>query len=162
MSYQYHSCDKTHEGLPDIGADYPDHYWSVPADERDQRVELTEDTCIIDGEDYFIRGVIHIPVHGHERDFGFGVWVSQKKENFQTYLDNYDSGEIGPFFGWLCTRLMCYEEDTSLLKTMTHFRGGGSRPVIEVEPTDHPLALDQQNGISLKRAWEIVHLYVDE
>ena len=42
-----------------------------------------------------------------------------------------------------------------------HFRGDGLRPAIELEPTDHPLAVDQRDGISLDRAWEIVHRYLD-
>jgi hypothetical protein len=43
---------------------------------------------------------------------------------------------------------------------MAHFRGKGIRPYIEVEPTTHPLALDQQNGITLNRAWELIHHYM--
>src|SRR5262249_41970681 len=70
-----------------------------------------------------------------------------------------DSAEIGPFFGWLCTRLTCYRESTLLLKTMAQFRGNGLRPAIELEPTDHPLAVDQREGISLRRAWEFIHRY---
>jgi hypothetical protein len=161
MSYQCSVCGETHEGLPDIGTDKPDLWWDIPEEERDKRVELTDDTCVIDGEHFFIRGVIHIPVHGQAEDFGFGVWVSQKKENFYTYLENFDSDEIGPFFGWLCTNLACYEPGTLSLKTMAHFQGGKRRPRIELEPTDHPLAIDQRDGISLERAWEIVHFYLD-
>lgn len=44
-----------------------------------------------------------------------------------------------------------------MLKTMAHFRTNGLRPWIEVEPTDHPLAVDQCEGIRLAKAWEIVH-----
>lgn len=160
MSYRCSTCGEIHDDLPDIGADKPDPWWSIPEKERAKRIQLTPDTCIID-DDYFIRGVIEIPIlHTSER-FGWGVWVSQKKENFQTYLDNWDSGEIGPFFGWLCTRIAYYPEDTFLLKTMAHFRGNGLRPSIELEPTDHPLAVDQRQGISLDKAWEIVHFYSD-
>lgn len=161
MSYQCTVCGELHEGLPDIGADKPDYWWNVPDEEREQRVELTPDTCVIDGEEFFIRGIIHIPVHGRREDFGFGVWVSQKEENFHTYVKNFDSADIGPFFGWLSTRLACYDEDTLSLKTMAHFRGGGRRPSIELEPTEHPLAVDQRDGITLERAWEIVHFYTD-
>ena len=161
MSYRCSVCGETHEGLPDIGADKPETWWDVPEEEREQRVELTSDTCIIDNEHFFIRGVIHIPVRGQTNDFGFGVWVSQKRENFYTYLENFDSAEIGPFFGWLCTNLACYEQGTLSLKTMAHFRGEGQRPKIEIEPIDHPLAIDQRDGISLERAWEIVHFYLD-
>jgi hypothetical protein len=38
---------KTHDGLPDIGIDKPAHYWDVPEQERDKRIILTPDTCII-------------------------------------------------------------------------------------------------------------------
>jgi hypothetical protein len=144
MSYRCSICEEVHEGLPDIGVDKPDQWWDVPEEERERRVELSDDACVIDGEYFFIRGVIHIPVHGQPYDFGFGVWVSQKKENFITYMDNFDSPEIGPFFGWLCTNLPCYEQGTLSLKTTAHFRGGEERPTIEVEPTDHPLAIDQR------------------
>jgi hypothetical protein len=159
MAYRCSTCGKLHDDLPDMGADKPDQWWAVPEEERAARIKLTPDTCEIDDEHFFIRGVIEIPIHDQADRFGFGVWVSQKRENFFTYLMNPDTSEIGPFFGWLCTRIGYYQEDTSLLKTMAHFRGEGLRPIIELEPTDHPLAVDQREGISLNKAWEIVHYY---
>jgi hypothetical protein len=142
-----------------IAADKPDQWWGVSAKERSRRIKLTSDTCVIDGEDYLIRGVIEIPVADHPRRLGFGVWVSQKRENFRTYVRNPDTAAIGPFFGWLCTRIAYYPKDTLMLKTMAHFREGILRPRIELEPTDHPLAVDQREGITLARAWEIAHYY---
>lgn len=159
MSFRCTVCGEVHDELPDIGSDRPDHYWGVPETEREGRIELTSDTCVIDGEAFFIRGVIHIPIHDHPESFGFGVWVSQKRENFDAYVRQPDSDEIGPFFGWLCTRIDYYPIDTSMLKTMAHFRGDGLRPEIELEPTDHPLAVDQRDGITLRKALEIVHHY---
>jgi hypothetical protein len=35
---------------------------------------LTEELCIIEGGDYFVRGVIEIPVYEYEHGFGWGVW----------------------------------------------------------------------------------------
>ena len=75
-------CGELHDEIPHLGSDRPDPWWAVPEDERDRRIQLTSDTCIIDGKEFFIRGVIEIPVHEHADPFGFGVWVSQKKENF--------------------------------------------------------------------------------
>lgn len=159
MSYRCTICGQEHGDLPHLGIDRPDQWWDVAEEERERRIKLTSDTCVIDDRDYMIRGVIEIPVEDYGTPFGFGVWVSQKRENFETYLENYESDQIGPFFGWLCTHISYYPEETLLLKTRAHFRSGGLRPVIEVEPTDHPLAVDQRNGISLARAWEIVHHY---
>lgn len=160
MSYKCHTCDEIHDGLPDIGADYPDPYYDIPEDEREKRVFITSDLCGIDDEHFFIRGVIQIHVHHQDEDFGLGVWVSQKKENFQTYVDNFESDQIGPFFGWLSTSLSCYPEDTFCLKTIAYFRGSKQRPYIEVEPSDHQLSIDQRDGITLERAWELVHYYI--
>ena len=162
MAYKCSTCGNTHDDLPDVGDDKPYYWYAIPEEERSSRAELTEDTCIIDGEDYFIRGVIYISIHDYHRDFGFGVWVSQKKENFYTYLSNPDSEQIGPFFGWLASEINYYEKSALSLKTMAHFTGTGTRPRIEVEPSDHPLSMDQTDGISLAKTWEIVHFYMKD
>jgi len=157
MSYQCKICGATHDGLPDIGCQWPDPYFGIPVSERAQRIRSTTDTCVIDDEDYFVRGVILIPVHGESENFGLGVWVSQKRENFEAYLENFDSPSIGPFFGWLSNRLSFYERDTWALKTMAIFQGNNQRPLIKIEPSDHPLYADCSKGITLDRAWQYVH-----
>ena len=45
--------------------------------------------------------------------------------------------------------------DTLNLKTMVYLRNDGVRPSIELEPTDHPLAVEQREGISMTRVAEI-------
>lgn len=159
MPFRCSICGELHDDLPNLGVDKPDQWSGIPEEERSERIHLTSDTCVIDGEDYFIRGVLELPIHDYPQRFGFGVWVSQKRENFMTYVQNPDSSAIGPFFGWLCTRIGYYAEDTLFLKTMAHFHSGGLRPTIELEPTEHPLAVDQRKGITLAKAWEIVHYY---
>jgi hypothetical protein len=120
---------------------------------------LTKDLCIIKGRDFFVHGVIEIPVHDYEYEFGWGVWVSHKKENFEAYREHFDTADIGPFFGWLCTAIDYFLESTVELKTMAHYRGEGLRPRIVLEESEHPLFIQQRNGISLSKAWEIVHHY---
>lgn len=61
---------------------------------------------------------------------------------------------IGPFFGWLDAWLKPYPE-TMNLQTMVHLRDDGVRPYVELEPTDHPLAREQREGISVDRVAEI-------
>ena len=157
MHYRCQTCGQTHNDLPDLGFRWPDPYFSVPESERAARVKGNVDTCAIDDEAFYIRGVILIPLVGTGEHFGLGVWVSQKRENFRTYLDNYDSAEIGPFFGWLSNSVPFYEPDTWAMKTMAHFQGGKRRPLIELAPCDHPLYVDYSQGVSLDRAWRIAH-----
>ena len=59
-----------------------------------------------------------------------------------------------PYFGWLCTSLSLYPE-TVLLKTHVHTRPPGQRPLVELEPTEHPLAVEQRNGITMERVRKI-------
>lgn len=60
-----------------------------------------------------------------------------------------------PYFGWLTTELPFYSPGTTNLKTNAHTRPVGQRPFIELEPTDHPLAVEQRTGITLDRVREI-------
>lgn len=151
------SCDQWHEGMPTFGFDAPLHYYGVPAEERSQRCYLASDTCVIDKEFFFIRGCLDIPVTGEQDSFSWGVWVSLSQENFAKFTQYFDQpkrSHIGPFFGWLSAALPLYP-DTANLKTRAHLRDDGTRPYIEVEPMDHPLALEQRNGIAVSRVAEI-------
>jgi hypothetical protein len=159
MGYRCSVCGQVHDDLPHVGFDRPDYAHHVPEAERDERVRLDADFCTIDDTYFFIRGVVEIPVHDHDEGFAFGVWVSQKEENFHRYRTRPDAAGLPPTFGWFSNEIACYDAPTLELKTRVHFRGGALRPAIALEPTDHPLAVDQRQGISLERAWEIVHRF---
>ncbi len=157
VGYRCATCSELHEGLPDVSFVKPDPWFAVPQAERDRRVLLAADTCVIDDVEFFVRGVLFVPLVDAEGSLGLGVWVSQKRENFARYLENFDSADIGPYFGWLATRIRSYDDDTFALRTMVHFQGGDVRPSIVLEASDHPLSVDQREGITLAKAWEIVH-----
>ncbi len=161
MAFHCADCNEDHEGLPDIGYDAPDPYLAVPKEERPTRTTFTLDRCTAVDDDghvhYFIRGVIEIPVHGEPEPFGIGVWVSQSKVNYEKYQQQDDDDELEPTLGYVANRIQLFDDDTFLLKARVHFRGGGRRPTFELEPTSHPLAVDQRTGITLERAWQLVH-----
>lgn len=161
MAYKCAVCGETHDDLPDLGFEWPDYYFSVPEAERDDRVQATPDTCVIDGENFFIRCVLLIPVHDYERDFGLGVWLSQSRENFEKYMADSHSDKIGPFFGWFSNSLPFYDEETISLKAKAQFQSNNQRPLVELQPIDHPLVRDYQNGISLDTAWKYIHWHVE-
>ena len=153
MSYKCAVCGEIHDGIADFGFQYPDYYFGVPADERATRIECDSDYCVIDEEDFFIRGVIIIPMTDHDDDFGLGVWVSQKKENFEAYRADSASAELGPYFGWLSNRIPFFDESTLNLETMAHFQGGASRPLIEIKEGPHPLSRAYHNGVTTHAVW---------
>lgn len=161
-------CGAVHDGIPlDWGFAAP-AYWD---DDRDAaRGFLNPDYCTIQRDeeafDYFVRGVIEIPVFGGETkdedSFGIGAWVSLSEQNFKWLIDHADANgddQGPPWFGWLSNSIPVYPE-TLNLKTDVHLRGPNLRPSILVQPSDHPLARDQHNGITLDRARELSALWL--
>lgn len=156
------SCCEWHEGMPGFGASAPLYYYSIPDAERSARCELTTDTCIVDGEHFFVRGCIEIPVRGADEPFVWGAWVSLSPHNFEQFvglLSRKDRSQYGPYFGWLSAHFTVYP-DAENLKTNVHLRDDGIRPYIELEPTHHPLAVEQREGISAGRVAEIYAAYM--
>ncbi|HEX5598661.1 MAG TPA: DUF2199 domain-containing protein [Micromonosporaceae bacterium] len=159
ISYQCRRCGKRHDGLPmSYGTDAP-AYWS-PSFADDESSLLDEDQCVIKGEHFFVRGRLVIPVidAAPGTEFDWGVWVSLSGTNFSRTLSLWTTSgreQEPPYFGWLSTELPLYEPSTLELKTHVHTQQVGMRPLIELEPTDHPLAVEQRTGITIARVQEI-------
>jgi len=136
----------------------PDNWFGVPEEQRAERVEKTDDVCIIDDNELYVRGCLDIPVHGIADPFTYSVWVSLSPQSFMRIHELWDAdvrADEPPMFGWLCNALPNYPSTLSL-KTNIHLRNNGIRPYIELEPTDHPLAVEQRNGITFDRVQEII------
>lgn len=157
-SYTCHRCGEVHEGPPMAwGPDAPVYWYGIPEAERTRRVELTPDLCAIDGEHFFIRGSLEIPVVDGAGPFVWNVWCSLSRTSFERARALWHRGgreAEPPYFGWLST-LLPYEAETLNLRTLVHTREVGVTPFVEVEPTDHPLAVEQRTGITMGRVREI-------
>lgn len=139
------------------GADAPVLWYTLPEDERQKRAELNSDLCVIDDRYFFILGRLEIPVLDGTEVFAWLVWVSLSEKNFLRTMELWETQgrEKEPRqFGWLSTSLPCYPE-TLHLRTGVHTRPVGQRPYVELEPTDHPLAIEQRQGITMQRVLEI-------
>lgn len=159
MCWKCKICGVEHEDVPDcFGIDAP---WRalVAAEEFDRRVELTADQCVIDGNTFFIRGHIEIPIHGNPSPLSFSVWSSLSEKSFHHMNERWDEPDRvgdGPYFGWLSTPIWIYP-DTIHLKLAVRPRPPGLTPLFDVQSDGHPLAMDQRNGISLER-WHTLAL----
>jgi hypothetical protein len=86
-----------------------------------------------------------------------GAWATLSRESFVRYIEAFDGGEqdeLGPWFGWFSNRLEGYP-DTLNLKCQVHPVSGRQRPLVLLEPTSHPLAVDQQTGVTFDRLLDI-------
>jgi hypothetical protein len=83
----------------------------------------------------------------HEKMVGIGAWTLLGERHYE----HWDAGreeQEEPWFGWLSNSVPGYPETLVL-------RGEELRPLIRLQPTDHPLAVDQRDGITLARAREL-------
>ena len=153
FTFKCASCEETHDGVPGFSWDYPIHYLDIPEAEREQRCVLTADTCVINQEWFFVKANLEIPVLDAPEPLVFGVWVSLSEFNFRRYESLEGSSERvdePPMFAWFSTPLKGYP-DTDGLKSQIWLRAPGTLPYVELEPTDHPLAVDQRSGITVAR-----------
>lgn len=159
MSWTCQTCRRNHARIPlCFGLEAP---WRVlvPEAEFSERVELTADQCVIDNQHFFIRGHIELPIHDNPEPLAFSVWASLSEKSFLHVCERWEAPDRAsdpPYFGWLCSRISIYP-NTVHLKMSVQSRAPGVVPQFTVEPTNHPLALDQHNGISIARWHEIAH-----
>jgi len=165
------TCEEWHTGpCLDFSEDSP-YYWSEEHTETNHRssllpkwgqkrrkTHLDEDYCAIEDRDYFVRGIIHLPIIGAAETFRWGVWGSLSRENFEK-LREMDADpkrvDLPPMFSWLSTRIPEYP-DTLNLKMYAHIQEPNLRPHFFLELTDHPLSQEYHKGISPERVKEIM------
>lgn len=152
------TCGAFHADVPlCYGTPAPDLWEQLSEEERVQRGELTTDLCSIDDANFFVRGHLEIPIQGSKELFVYTIWVSLSATNFartRALWNDAARAQEPPYFGWLSTSLPGYPA-TLNMKTLVHTRAVGLVPWIELEPTNHPLALEQLRGITWERIREI-------
>jgi hypothetical protein len=166
------SCEEWHTGpVFDISYDHPD-YWSdenVESFRREQKAGapvrnlngtfLDEDFCAVNGEHYFMRGRIELPILGTREKFCWGVWGSLSRPSMEAAVAYYADPENvplpSPLFSWLNNRIKFYPEQNSI-KMYAHLQPGNRRPKFEIEPTNQPISRDFHDGIPPSRVKEIM------
>ena len=98
---------------------------------------------------FYLRANIRIPVLDAGEILTFTVWVSIGEDDFerahQLWNDPKRVNEP-PYLAELCNRIPGYP-DTWHLPATIHTQPVGVRPVVELEPSEHPLVADQKRGI---------------
>ena len=164
------SCEEGHTGpCLDWGYHAPYH-WLDEHEKAGRRVSLLpwrrskeetfldEDYCAIENRNFFVRGIIHLPIIGAAESFRWGVWGSLSRENFEKLRGMREDPtriEIPPMFSWLSTQIGEYP-DTLNIKMYAHIQEPGVRPNFRLERTEHPLSQEYHNGVTPERVKEIM------
>jgi hypothetical protein len=157
-SYICACCGKKHSGIPpSFAADFPDPYANLSREERDTRTVVGSDQCIIDQEQFYIRGCIELPVLDTDGVFLWGVWARVHEEDFDEISDHWESEgrekKIGPYKGRLANSLSIYPE-TFNMKLEIQIEPVGTRPRFRLAELEHLLTVEQRTGLTLEKARE--------
>ncbi len=163
-------CDEWHTGpCLDLSYDSP-IYWRKQYDEANRGSKLpadgkqwpptflSEDYCSIEDRDFFVRGIIHLPIVGSTETLRWGVWGSLSRDRFEQLMrmnDDPKRVELPPMFSWLSNQIHEYP-DTLNLKIYAHTQKPPLRPNFELQPTSHPLSQEYHHGITAERVKEIM------
>jgi hypothetical protein len=151
-------CGQQHGDLPfTCSANFPDSYTSLSVEERESRAVQTADQCVIDNEQFYIRGCIEIPIRGTDGVFLWGVWARVNDDTFQAVKEHWDRESretlIGPYEGFLANSLSIYPQ-TLALPLKIQIMPVGVRPLFHIEDANHSLGIEQRYGITAEHAQE--------
>lgn len=150
-------CGEQHQLPISYSVKAPAAMIAMPQEEWEQRVVITPDQCVIDGRDFYLRGRIPVSVEGLDEPFIWGVWAEVSPKNFvrTNELWTAEGRENEPAFpGWLNTELPLFG-DTINLEVSVQTQVVGRRPQFTVVDPEHPLAVEQREGITMARIEEI-------
>ena len=160
MRYRCPSCRETHEGFPALAYELPDAIFALSTDERQARAVMSSDLCILDDARYFIRCVLAVPVQDYDEDFEYGPWVELSAEDFGRYSVWFNLG-VSP--GWhaadgrIANAFPASAETTLGLACRIELPDADDqRPSVRVCDEAHPIHDEQNQGMPVKRATELV------
>lgn len=158
-------CNRRHTNLALLlGASAPDDWLAVSTGER-LEAELTPDVCILPDAGlirHYIRGHLQLPVDDPTfSPFVWSVWVEVDEESMRTIAQHWSDpnrAAIRPLEGELANELP-YAEPTKGLAVEVHTRDMGQAPLIMLaRGSEHALAVEQRNGITVHRVAELGEL----
>src|SRR6476660_7562448 len=105
MGYICAACGRVHAERPTCWKfDLPAIIAGLSATEREQRVDLSSDQCILDGEHFFILGNLDVPIQDSGESLRWSVWSTLSRKNFHRASELWETPgreSEPPYFGWL-------------------------------------------------------------
>jgi len=161
MGYQCKTCGAIHPERPTcFGFDAPTVVSELSEAERQRRVAISSDQCILDDENFFILGTLDLPIKGSDEVIRWIAWSTLSRANFEraSELWTVDGREREPpYVGCLSNRIPGFP-DTLNVKILVHTEPLGCRPRFEVVEEGHPLEDAQRGGITSEKADELIHV----
>ena len=161
MSFTCDVCGETHAGeTRDIRMSLPQPIYLLDEEERSSRAYVEDDFALLhgaNGDRYFVRALVELPIADADGYFGYGAWVEVSEADVTELgeLWNDEDGQrADPFQGTLANELSPYAF-TEGLPVRIRLRDVQLLPLVELEDGEHELVRAQRQGISSHRAHQL-------
>ena len=155
---QCSTCGEFHDiENMEVAFDSPDAYLQIPTEERNTRVKLNADFCVIDGVRFFIRGVVPVPVDTRDRDYCWGVWAEIDEPSFELILKTWNDDDVShldPIPGSIANTVPEYEDSLGLAVTLE--LRVDTRPFMRIV-SESAFRSDQEKGVGLDAVSRYYH-----
>ncbi|HYE43362.1 MAG TPA: DUF2199 domain-containing protein [Caulobacteraceae bacterium] len=134
----------------------PAFWLATPPGQREREWMLEGDFCRKGDEAWFVRGLLGLPLKGEQhRYLDIAVWVSVGREDYDRAREVQKTGQRGDLeevYGFLATDISGYPGAVDLKAVLDFSAGRALQPLVLLEPTDHPLAKAQRDGMTRAEA----------
>lgn len=150
-------CGKTHrKSESELVFQRPDVIHMLTDEDREKRCKSTDDAWMLDGERFFLRGLLPLPVNGQSRRYCIGVWAEVSRDVFtrvnELWTDPAQASE--PQMPAVLANALPLVPNTLGLSVAIQLTGPKTRPEYYLVATEHPLYSEQRRGIDSHRAVE--------
>jgi hypothetical protein len=150
-------CGQTHrKSESELFFQRPDVIQALAGNDREKRCKSTSDAWMLDGERFFLRGLLPLPIRGESRRYCIGVWAEVSRDVFarvnELWTEPVQSAE--PRMPALLANALPLGPGSLGLFVVIQLTGPKTRPEYYLEATEHPLYSEQARGIDSHRALE--------
>ena len=134
----------------------PDAIIDLPAEDWPTRVKEDADRAAIDGERFFLRGTLPLPVPERGSDYAIGVWVEVAPDTFWRVIELWsseDQVDEPPFAATLANQIPSLPSTLGLHVAMK-LTGPTTRPEFHLVAAEHQIYREQTVGITAHRIHE--------
>jgi hypothetical protein len=138
----------------------PDIVAALSEEVRQSRVQENQNFCVLEGERFFVRVLLPLPVHGWDRTYCVGLWAETDRTSFERIYELWgeaQQSEEPPFEAFLGNEVP-YSPGSLGLPVALRMVDLDTRPCVYLKPTSNPLYEDQLAGVSEHRIHEYTSL----
>ena len=138
----------------------PDVIASLSSEELEARSTHTDDICILDGERFFVRCTISLPIRMSSESYAIGAWAEISERDFATVQklwDEVDQANAPAIDGVLANQI-ALTTGSSGCRVLVTLTGPTTRPCIAIKDQACSMYLEQKEGLPAHRASEYANV----